>query len=309
MHSSLEMKYLNYTQIDKQKWDFTIENSPNGLVYALSWYLDIVSPNWNALVTDEYEIIMPLPSKIKFGNSILYQPIFAHQLGIFSINHIEEEDVDLFISEAIKNYKFTDIKLNNQNPAPQKKHFNKRQTQTLDLNKSYSEIALNYNRSLKSNLAKSKKTEFIFTQCENAYILIHTMREMYNRKNVEGVKDNDFKNLTRIIDYSIAAGIGKMYCVNFGDKVCSIMFVLTWQNRAYTFYGTSALGREKRSLVSLMDYYIQKNAGKKLVLDFCGSNIPGVAKWNFGFGAQNQFYYGVHLNNLPLWLKWIKSLH
>jgi hypothetical protein len=305
MHSSLEMKYLNHTQIDKQKWDLTIGNSPNGLVYALSWYLDIVSPNWNALVTDDYEIIIPLPSITKFGYGILYQPIFAHQLGVFSKKQIAEEEVDLFISEAIKNYKFIDIKLNNQNPAPQKKYFNKRQTQTLDLNKSYSEIAQNYNRSLKSNLAKSRRTEFVFTQCENPSLLIENMREMYNRKNIEGVKDNDFKNLSKIIDYSIAAGIGRLYCANFDDQVCSIMFVLTWQNRAYTFYGTSALGREKRSLVALMDYYIQENVGKKLVLDFCGSNIPGVAEWNIGFGAQNNVYYGVHLNNLPIWLKWL----
>ncbi|MCK7528936.1 MAG: hypothetical protein MZV64_70975 [Ignavibacteriales bacterium] len=58
-------------------------------------------------------------------------------------------------------------------------------------------------------------------------------------------------------------------------------------------------------MVALMDYFIQENAGKKLILDFCGSNIPGVADWNLGFGAQNHTYYGVHLNNLPLWLKWI----
>lgn len=305
----MKIKYLYHNQIDKEKWNLTIEQSTNGLVYALSWYLDIVSPNWNALVADDYEMVMPLPSKIKFGNGILYQPIFAHQLGVFSIKQITENEVELFISEAIKNYKFIDIKLNNQNPAPQKKYYNKRQTQTLDLGESYSEIALNYNRSLKSNLVKSKKSEFVFTQCEDSNVLVQTMHEMYNRKNVEGIKDKDFKNLSKIIDYSIAAGIGKMYCASIEDQVGSVMFVLTWQNQAYTFYGTSALGREKRSLVALMDYYIQENAGKKLVLDFCGSNIPGVAEWNLGFGAQNHIYYGVHLNNLPLWLKWIKSLH
>jgi hypothetical protein len=304
----LDINYLHYNQIDKQKWDSTIADSPNGLVYALSWYLDIVSPNWDAFVADDYEMIMPLLSKTKFGNRILYQPIFTHQLGAFSKNQIAENSIDLFISEAIKQYKFIDIKLNNQNPAPQQKLYYQRQTQTLDLNKSYSEIALNYNRSLKSNLAKSKKAEFVFAECNKPDILIRTMREMYNRKNIEGIKDNDFKNLSKIIDYSIGAGIGKMYCANFEDQVCSVMFVLTWQNRAYTFYGTSALGREKRSLVALMDHFIQENAGKKLILDFCGSNIPGVADWNLGFGAQNHTYYGVHLNNLPLWIKRIKSL-
>lgn len=299
----MEIKYLKHNQIEKSKWDSVIENSQNGLVYALSWFLDIVSPGWDALILGDYEMIMPLPTKAIINQKIFFQPIFAHQLGIFSKNIITSELTSKFIKKVIKYFKFVDIKLNNNNLAIEQIPFYKRKTQTLDLSKSYTEISAQYNRSLKSNLAKSKRTDFVFTECKDPDILLEAMRIMYERKNVDGVKKSDYQNLKRIIEYSICSGIGAIYSAYVGEQICSAMFVLIWRNRAYTFYGTTLLGREKRSMVALMDYYIKENAGKNLTLDFCGSNIPGVAEWNFGFGAQNHDYYGVKANHLPFWLK------
>ena len=80
----MEIKYLKHNQIDKQKWDSAIENAENGLVYALSWYLDIVSPNWDALVVGDYEQVMPVTHKRKYGIKYLIQPPFCQQLGFFS---------------------------------------------------------------------------------------------------------------------------------------------------------------------------------------------------------------------------------
>ena len=48
--------------IDKKHWDDCISKSFNGNVYAWSWYLDIVHPKWEALVENDYERVMALPS-------------------------------------------------------------------------------------------------------------------------------------------------------------------------------------------------------------------------------------------------------
>ena len=52
--------YLTHNQIDKQRWDECIAQSPDGLIYCWSWYLDVVHPGWEALVEDDYENVMPL---------------------------------------------------------------------------------------------------------------------------------------------------------------------------------------------------------------------------------------------------------
>ncbi len=77
------IKYLKHKDIDKNKWDECINEAPNGLIYGMSWYLDRVCPGWDALVSDDYEAVMPLPWKQKMGLKYVYHPLFAQQLGVF----------------------------------------------------------------------------------------------------------------------------------------------------------------------------------------------------------------------------------
>ena len=71
--------------------------------------------------------------------------------------------------------------------------------------------------------------------------------------------------------------------------------------------GINDIGKKTRAVFRIMDDYIQCNAGSKLILDFAGSNIPGVAYWNLGFGAITQNYYAVKINKLPIPIKWFKK--
>jgi len=51
------IQYLEHEAIDKKKWDDCINNSMADRIYALSWYLDSLCPQWEALVVDEYEAV------------------------------------------------------------------------------------------------------------------------------------------------------------------------------------------------------------------------------------------------------------
>ena len=69
------IQYLEHNQIDKKKWDATIEECGN--IYAYSWYLDVVHPQWEALVEGDYDTVMPLTGGEKFGVHYLFQPYFV----------------------------------------------------------------------------------------------------------------------------------------------------------------------------------------------------------------------------------------
>ena len=59
---------LTRSQINTQEWDTFIRSSQQRIIYGLSWYLDTVSEDWNALVwpaKENYQIVMPLPVKKK----------------------------------------------------------------------------------------------------------------------------------------------------------------------------------------------------------------------------------------------------
>ena len=90
------VKHLTYNEIDRTRWDATIATSTNSLPYAYSWYLDAVSPQWEALASNNYEFVMPLPVKRKFGVKYVIQPRWVQQLGVFSAQPITKEIVKSF---------------------------------------------------------------------------------------------------------------------------------------------------------------------------------------------------------------------
>ena len=104
--------YLKHTEIDKVKWDDCVLNSQNHLPYCYSWYLDIVSPGWDALISNDYEFIFPLTHRRKAGINYLFQPYFTQQLGLFSKNAFEQKTVTAFLSAIPEHFKFIEINLN-----------------------------------------------------------------------------------------------------------------------------------------------------------------------------------------------------
>jgi hypothetical protein len=80
------IQHLTHAEIDKVKWDACIDKAGNGLIYGHSVYLNkMCNGQWDALVMGNYETVMPLTRRKKWGIYYLYQPAFTQQLGIFSI--------------------------------------------------------------------------------------------------------------------------------------------------------------------------------------------------------------------------------
>jgi len=303
----LEIKYLKHNQIDKQKWNAAIESAHNGLVYALSWFLDTVSPNWEALVIGDYDYIMPLTWRKKLSIKYLFQPIFIQQLGIFSEKKITSHIVNEFVSELTPLYKLIDIQLNYANPNDEINDFILRNTQAIDLSKPYSELYDNYKKNHRKNLIKLSNSGIVINSEGKIQDFIKLTREMFVNKGVEEIKAADIDHLERIVDYSLQVGIGELYFGYLDKKICSAAFFIKWKKRVIIYTALSKSGRDIGAMFGIIDKYLKENAGHDLIFDFAGSNIPGVKYRNLGFGARNDVYYRVTINNLPLPIKWLKK--
>jgi len=302
----VEINYLQHSQIDKQKWDSTITNSPNGLVYALSWFLDIVSPNWDALILGDYEMLMPLPHKKKYGISYLFQPVFVQQLGVFSKDDITIGHVQHFINSLFTNFKFVDIQLNSSNPGLNQSGFKIRETQLIDISKPYVELYSNYSKSQKLNLHKFNESGIKLVIRENSSDFLDLMQEMFYSKRIKGIRRDNFQYLKKVIDFSLDQESGQIYITYLENEICAAAYFLKWKNRVILYSAMNNKGRKISAMFGIIDKYFQENAGKDLTFDFAGSNIPGVKYRNMGFGATNEVYYKVKVNNLPIPYKWFK---
>ncbi len=84
--ASVLIRAIKRTKLDSQSYDACIRRSSRSRVYAFSWYLDSVCDQWYALVLGDYDMVMPVPYRRKFGLSYVYLPPLVQQLGVFGEN-------------------------------------------------------------------------------------------------------------------------------------------------------------------------------------------------------------------------------
>jgi len=85
--------YLRNTEIDRQKWDECINEAPQGVIFALSWYLDFCESEWEAVVEMEggrYITVMPFQLRRKYGFKYVHQDPYSFVLGVFSVKKFQQ---------------------------------------------------------------------------------------------------------------------------------------------------------------------------------------------------------------------------
>jgi lipid II:glycine glycyltransferase (peptidoglycan interpeptide bridge formation enzyme) len=300
------VKHLKHIEIDKQKWDNCIDTSSNGTIYALSWYLDIVNPGWEALVEGDYDTVMPLPVRKKYGFTYLIQPFLTQQLGIISKIFPDERKVNEFINIISKKFKFININLNQSNYCIDQ-NFNiiPRNNHELDLAHSFNEIEKKFSRRTKRNIKNAESANVRIV--ENVSAIEFTK---FKSKYSEPKLNNRFKDiLKKLIEYSTNKSMGKVLAAkDQNDNIISAAFYMYYKNRIYfSVTASSKLGKTTSAMHLILNKIIEDNSETNKTLDFTGSNLKGVAYFNEGFGAKPSQYQNIHLNKLNRLIRLVKK--
>ena len=296
------IQYTTHSHIDRQKWDACITSSQNRLPYALTWWLDEVCPQWDALVLDDYKAVMPLSHGRKFGIRYLYQPYLTQQLGIFSISKLTPETIKDFLSAIPRKYKYVRIQLN---PGNIIQHtdilFSTRKDYILDLTDTATGLAGRYHRNCRRNIQHAVNaglsvkpgpapSEFALFIKENLHEQITIRHKSF------------YPMLDRITAISIQQGSGEIAGVYMptGELTAAGWFVTTMGRCLFLVCASTAQGKKNQAMYMLVNHMISKNAGSGLTFDFTGSNIPGIEYFNSGFGS-TETHYPVFSRNLLPW--------
>lgn len=273
------IKHLTHNLIDKEKWDEGINQADNGLVYALSWYLDIVSPKWEALVTEDFKYLMPVPIKRKYKIPYLVQPSLSQQLGIFSSEPITKEIILLFIKK-LPSYSYQlslnfSIKLSLSVQCP---------NYILSLNKPYEEIIKNFSKNTIRNIEKANKNKLktIYNIQSENFITFY-----------EEHKKIKYNCLEELITHGIAHKIINLVgALDDNNNLIAALAYTQFKNRiTFLIPASNKEGREKSAMFCIIDDIIKISSGQEMILDFEGSSVEGIARFYKGFGAKNQPYY------------------
>lgn len=303
------IKYLQHEEIDKEKWDDCINLSPQGLVYALSWYLDAVHPGWEVLVENDYEVVFLLTSGKKFGINYLYQPFFSQKLGAFSRKPGENIDIDPFLEVLRERFRYVDIKLNRANRISRKEFKVDMNTNIeLDLSDDLETIRNKYSKNAIRNLKKFNGENIILNEETDSNFLIRMFRANMGRA-LPKIRDIHYSGLKKVMDTAFDKGTGRMLVAKSQkDKFLAGAFFITYRNRAvFLFSANTEEGREKRAMYGIIDSFIAEKAEEKMILDFEGSNEENLARFYKSFGGKNFDYPGLRINRLPWIARWLKK--
>lgn len=306
MENPHNIHYVTHAAIDRSKWDQCVSHADHTLIYAQSWYLDHFCTHWDGLVLNDYEAVMPLTRRNKFGIHYLYPPFLCAQLGVFGKN-LEESTITAFLQHIPAKFRFIDIYLNAGNTvAKETEGIYFRDNYVLDLSPESASLQAKYRENTFRNIRKAEKAGLLVERDIDFDIVIRLARKEIRTSGNGTAKD--FLQLHALLNQLTAQKQVRSYGVRNpeGDWTASALFFFSEKRAYYILVGNSPEGRDSGASHLLIHSFIEDYAGKNWVLDFEGSDVPGLAFFYSGFGAELEKYPCVKWNRLPWYLSWLK---
>ena len=289
------INYIKRKDLDVAKYNTCIENSIQSRVYGYSWYLDIVADNWDVLVLDDYQAVMPIPWKQKYFIKYIYQPPFCQQLGVFSNDKISEELLLKLVSCIPKKYKKVSLNFNSDNCVIPK--MEPRKNYILELNDNYLNHFKTFSKGRKHAVKVGGKKDLKLKSI--SIIDLIAMKEKFYAH----ISFNKLI-LENLVEYILKKNKGFILGVFKEDVLLGGGFFLKSDKRIiYLFSSFNDEGRKLQAASFLIGNVIKQYENSNYLLDFEGGSIPNIGSFFKSFGASNVNYHHMNYNNLLTFMK------
>ncbi|MEO9571328.1 MAG: GNAT family N-acetyltransferase [Polaribacter sp.] len=300
------IKYIKRKDLNTIKYDACIEQSIQSRIYAFSWYLDIVAENWDVLVLGDYDAVMPIPLRKKYGIKYIYTPFWLIQLGIFTR---EDENENEFLIKLFETFRFVETRTNTRNSFSMFHLYQKkRHLQFLDLKEPYEILLSKFRRDRKKDLLKAKKNK-LFVKIEYSPKNLIDLHSSNVGKRVKEFKEKDYATLTSLMKTCIKRKKGEILSVynEEGMLVASGFFLMDKKRIVKLVSSTDFNNRKNGANTFLIERAICRYYKGYEFFDFGGSSIESIKKFNLSFGSSIENYIELKYNNLPKLLKFFKK--
>lgn len=284
--------------IDTERWNDVIAHSPAETIYPYSWYLDEVSQNWSAFIADDYRFIMPVVWKKKAGLKYIYQPFHTQQLGVFSKEYVDPLLIRKMLDILYKKFRFAGINFNAKNLVGEEGPYivEDKSNYILKLDREYEQHYKSFSNNAKRNIKQSE----VYQEDVERTVPVSELVKLKKANDVIKRTDADYERLQNLLETLMDRKAGEVYAIRQGKEVTAAAFFAYSLTRAiYLVSASSQLAKEHRSMFRIVSTFLKEHAGSGKILDFEGSNIPSVARFFAGFGAQPEIYQGVSFSRLP----------
>ena len=302
MHAH-QINIIPSNRINKENWNDCIERSANNLIYAHTYYLDQLADNWNGIVVNDYECVMPVPWRKKLGIRYCYDVPFIQQLGYFNTVAIDHTIlVDAFFSFI----KYGHYNFNYNNHAIADLPGVKTATNFIIHLTDKESIPNNFTIGFKQSLQNASENDLSYAVATSLEA-IEMYKYLYGHT-LKNIHDYDYKKLTALTKILSPQNkcVARKITGNNGQTL-SIVLLLKEGRRLYNIINaTNSEGRKTEANYFLYAQLLNEFAGKGLLFDLEGSELPGVKNFYKKLGSIDQPYYRMKINNLPFPVKLMK---
>ena len=289
------IKRLKYEEVDWQKYQNCLEQSEQYIFFADKKYLNLLlHQNWEILVDNDYEAVMPIPLAKKWGVTFVVMPLQTQQLGVFSEQDTPELN-ESFLAFFQQNYKVFYYAFNAKNEF--KTLLKTRKNYKL-FSEDYESIKKKYSIHRRRNVRITDvlQDKIKFTEAEN---LNHS--GSFFIENVIGftnfsLKKRAFENMKNFLSQNLL----KVYELYFDGKLASQAYLIESEKEDFLVNFINDKKFSKYNLSSIiLDQIFRKNIEKK-DFNFHGSNISEIAEFYRRFGATEENYAFVENSKIQL---------
>ena len=288
-----EISIVPSYNIDRVKWDMCVNESKNSIIYAESVYLDHLADNWTGIVLNDYEQVMPVTWRKKFGIRYSYQIPFIQQLGIFCGK--KNPDENLFLKALFSICRYGDYPFNFGNVIGKTRAFT---NFIMPLDGTYEDLSKRFSADVLQNIRRAASCGFDYEKGETGEAIYHYKR-LYGKQS--GIADEQFEKFRKLCVF-----IGKndriivRKVTSAEGALLAIALLPVGKMRMYNVMNsTLPEGKSNEANYYLLSRLWMEFEGTGITFDFEGSDIPGVKEFYRKFGGVFQPYHKLHFNHLP----------
>ncbi|MGC5745713.1 hypothetical protein [Chryseobacterium sp. NFX27] len=278
------IRRLKYNEIDFIKYADCLEKSEQRKYSASKFFLDVTTgKQWDLLVYNNYEAVMPVPFILKKGIKIVHNPLICQQLGVFS----DKDDKKIngkFLSFLQKNYLVRAYHFNETNSFDSKLKTKKNFLLYPD---EYAKVFAKYSPKRKRKLRLDDEV----TDNSELKEIHYKDAEIFIKSNVIGLdKEEDTDTLLKTLEAFHSSKHLKFLAFYYHHEITNMIAV-------YSDYDTIALlgtFNDKKYIKmagasTLIDYVIKENI-ENFIFDFEGGNLPSIEEFFRGFRPELKPY-------------------
>jgi hypothetical protein len=284
-------------ELKKHLWDQCIlKNKPEGFFFMLSWYLDIVFPNWEAYVIGEYEAIYPIIPQKKLLFHYTTIPFLTRTFYPIGFNPEQLNELERYLSK-----RFSYLQLSGFNLKGNTENSN-RQYQILDLaGYTIEKCSENHRRQYK----KASQKGFVIEEKTDPVKLIELFRKVKGDE-FNHLKKVHYSILEKLMNEAAKRQILKQFSLYKDDVLVGAAAYIVVEDQALFLKGAMEPDFMKVGAMVYLHLESIKSLGRNCrQLDFGGSNASGLGEFNRKFGATNRDYLHLIQNKLPWPISWL----